>query len=146
PRLGAGALRWAPVVGAALGALAGGLLVGLAALGVPTRAAGLLGGGVLALATRGLHVDGRAHAGEGLGWYGRAERALAVMRAGGLGASRPAAGRVVLGVGPVPSGARPRARPWVGAHGAQAPAAAPPGSGWVAGRGAPPQWAGGFGA
>ena len=75
-----GALRWAPVVGALLGAVAGALLVGLAALGVP--AAGLLAVGFLALATRGMHVDGLADTADGLGCYGPPERALAVMRDG----------------------------------------------------------------
>ena len=47
-RAAAGALRWAPLVGALLGAVGGALLVGLAALGVP--AAGLFAVGFLALA------------------------------------------------------------------------------------------------
>src|SRR6185369_3430727 len=79
----AGALRWAPIVGALVGAAAGVVLVGLAALGVP--AAGLLAVGFLALVTRGMHVDGLADTTDGLGCYGPPERALAVMRDGGAG-------------------------------------------------------------
>jgi adenosylcobinamide-GDP ribazoletransferase len=95
-RAAAGALRWAPVVGGLLGAAAAGLLVGLVALGVP--AAGLLAVGFLALATRGMHVDGLADTADGLGCYGPPERALAVMREGGVGAFAVVTLVVALGV------------------------------------------------
>jgi adenosylcobinamide-GDP ribazoletransferase len=81
----AGALRWAPVVGALLGAVAGGLLVATTTVGVPAGVAGLLSVGLLAVATRGMHVDGLADTADGLGCYGPPERALAVMRDGGAG-------------------------------------------------------------
>ena len=93
----AGALRWAPVVGALLGAAAGGLLVGSFTLGVPTAVAGLLLVGFLALATRGMHVDGLADTADGLGCYGPPERALAVMRDGGAGPFAVVTLLVVLG-------------------------------------------------
>ncbi|MFD1533779.1 adenosylcobinamide-GDP ribazoletransferase, partial [Pseudonocardia aurantiaca] len=93
----AGALRWAPVVGALLGAAAGGVLVGLAALGVPSLVAGLLTVGFLALATRGMHLDGLADTADGLGCYGPPERALAVMRDGGAGPFAVVTLIVVLG-------------------------------------------------
>jgi len=93
----AAALRWAPAVGLLLGTAAGGLAVGLAALGLPPLVAGLLTVGALALATRGMHVDGLADTADGLGCYGPPERALAVLRDGGAGPFAVATLIVVLG-------------------------------------------------
>lgn len=85
PAAGASALRWAPVVGGLLGGAAGTVLLGMRVVGVPGNVAGLLSVGFLALATRGMHLDGLADTADGLGCYGPPERALAVMRDGGAG-------------------------------------------------------------
>jgi adenosylcobinamide-GDP ribazoletransferase len=97
PPVAAAAIRWAPLVGALLGAAAGGLLLGLAAMGVPSPVAGVLAVGFLALATRGMHLDGLADTADGLGCYGPPERALAVMRDGGTGPFAVVTLVVVLG-------------------------------------------------
>ncbi|MGQ0573890.1 MAG: adenosylcobinamide-GDP ribazoletransferase [Pseudonocardia sp.] len=111
-RVAAAAIRWAPLVGALLGAGAAGLLVGLAAAGVPGLLAGLLTVGFLALATRGMHVDGLADTADGLGCYGPPERALAVMRDGGAGPF--AVGTlVVVMVGQATALAELTASPWM---------------------------------
>ncbi len=141
-RLGAGALRWAPVVGAALGAGAGGLLIGLAALGVPPLVAGLLAVGFLALATRGMHVDGLADTADGLGCYGPPERALAVMREGGVGAFAVVTLVVVLGV----QAAALAELASTGPSAASATAAGRAGFCWVGRRGVPAARPGGLGA
>ncbi|MEV4314397.1 adenosylcobinamide-GDP ribazoletransferase [Actinocrispum sp. NPDC049592] len=75
------AIAVAPVVGWLLGALVAAVLQGVH---------GLLGGflcvGLVALATRGMHLDGLADTADGLGCYGPPERALQVMKEGGVGA------------------------------------------------------------
>jgi adenosylcobinamide-GDP ribazoletransferase len=80
------ALRWFPAMGAALGALAALPLV--AVLEWTPRAA-LLGAvmvvALLALLTRGLHVDGLADTVDGLGSRAPAEQALEVMRRSDVG-------------------------------------------------------------
>lgn len=142
----AAAIRWAPVVGGLLGAAAGGVLVGLAALGVPAPAAGLLAVGFLGLATRGMHLDGLADTVDGLGCYGPPERALAVMRDGGAGPFGVVALVVVLGVQAAAlAGLAPDPLPAVAAC-ALAAAAGRAGFGWVCRRGIPAARPGGLGA
>jgi adenosylcobinamide-GDP ribazoletransferase len=91
------AIALAPLVGVLLGAVAIGALSGLDALGFPSLLGGLLTVGLLAVLTRGMHLDGLADTADGLGCYGPPERALAVMRDGGAGPFAVVTLIVVLG-------------------------------------------------
>ncbi|MFC5062299.1 adenosylcobinamide-GDP ribazoletransferase [Actinomycetospora atypica] len=104
------ALVLAPLVGLVLGAVVGGVVVGLLALGAPDLLAGVGGVAVGAALTRGLHLDGLADLADGLGSYGDAERTLAVMKDPSTGAFGVIALVVALG-------AQAAALPAVAGHG-----------------------------
>lgn len=91
------AIGLAPIVGLLLGGLGAGALLGAGLLGMPPLLGGFLVVGGFALLTRGMHLDGLADTADGLGCYGPPERALAVMRDGGVGAFAVVALVVLLG-------------------------------------------------
>jgi adenosylcobinamide-GDP ribazoletransferase len=91
------AISAAPLVGLVLGGAAAGLLLLLNLLDVGGLLAGFLVVGFLALATRGMHLDGLADTADGLGSYKSPERALAIMRDGPVGPFGVATLVLVLG-------------------------------------------------
>jgi adenosylcobinamide-GDP ribazoletransferase len=79
-----GVLPWAPLIGLLLG----GAATGVALVGtrwISAFAGAVLAVAVLALLTRGLHLDGLADTADGLGPLRDRERALEVMRSGDVG-------------------------------------------------------------
>ena len=79
-----GVLRWAPLVGLLLGGTATGVAV-VGTRWISPFAGAVLAMAVLALLTRGLHLDGLADTADGLGPLRDRERALEVMRSGDVG-------------------------------------------------------------
>jgi adenosylcobinamide-GDP ribazoletransferase len=77
---------WAfPIVGAALGALGGGVFWLAREIGIPPFVAATLAIGFLALATGGLHEDGFADTADGFGGGRTREQKLAIMRDSRIG-------------------------------------------------------------
>jgi adenosylcobinamide-GDP ribazoletransferase len=91
------AIGLAPVVGLVLGGVAAGLLVALREVGTNGLLSGVLVVAFLALATRGMHLDGLADTADGLGSYRSPEQALAIMRDGPVGPFGVVALVLVLG-------------------------------------------------
>jgi len=81
----AAALYWAPAVGLALGAAAAGVLLGCRAGRAGPFLGAVLAIGLLALLTRGLHLDGLADLADGLGSRKPAEQALEIMKRSDIG-------------------------------------------------------------
>jgi adenosylcobinamide-GDP ribazoletransferase len=105
------AMALAPAVGAVLGGLTGGVVVGLHAIPAPALLIGLLGAGLLAGLTRGLHLDGLADTVDGLGSHRPAERALAIMKSPEVGPFGVVALILAIGV-PAACLAVIAGRPW----------------------------------
>lgn len=106
------AIAAAPLIGLLLGLPAAAVVSLLDMGGMPGLLAGLLTVGLLALATRGMHLDGLADTADGLGTYGPPERALAVMRDGGVGPFGVVTLVVVLGAQAAAFGALAGDRWW----------------------------------
>lgn len=84
-RVGRAVMAAVPVVGACLG-IAGALLAwGLSRTDTPDTLIGVLVVALLALLTRGMHLDGLADTADGLGCYGPPTRVTEVMRSGTVG-------------------------------------------------------------
>ncbi|RJL31445.1 adenosylcobinamide-GDP ribazoletransferase [Bailinhaonella thermotolerans] len=79
------AMAFAPVVGLALGALGGAVLLGAAWWSDARLLGAALAVGLLAWLTRGLHLDGLADLADGLGSGKPAERALDIMKKSDIG-------------------------------------------------------------
>jgi len=84
-RTAAAALYWAPLVGLALGAAAAGVLVACRVGHTGPLLASILAIAVLAVLTRGLHLDGLADFADGLGSRQPAEQALEIMKRSDVG-------------------------------------------------------------
>lgn len=82
---GSWAIAASPLIGLGLGVVAALVLWGLVTLQLPVPLAGLATVALLALLTRGMHIDGLADTADGLGTYGPPEKALAVMHSGSSG-------------------------------------------------------------
>lgn len=93
---GRAAIAAAPVVGLVLGAAVAALSAALAASALPAVAIGALCVALLALVTRGMHLDGLADTTDGLGSMRPPEDARAVMRSGPVGPFGAACLAIVL--------------------------------------------------
>jgi len=106
------AIAVAPLIGLLLGLPAAALVSLLDMAGMPGLLAGLVTVGLLALATRAMHLDGLADTADGLGSYGPPARALDIMREGGAGPFGVVSLVVVLGAQAAAFGALAGERWW----------------------------------
>ncbi|MEV0250646.1 adenosylcobinamide-GDP ribazoletransferase [Nocardia sp. NPDC050712] len=111
-RMAGRAIALAPLVGAALGLGAAGLLWLLTTAGASALLSGFLVVAALALITRGMHLDGLADTFDGLGSYGPPERARQIMKSGGAGPFGVAAILFSVGVQAVSFAALAEAHRW----------------------------------
>ena len=97
-RAGSSAIAAAPVVGVALGLVTAAVAAGLSATDLPSAAVGLLAVALLAVATRGMHLDGLADTTDGLGSMRPPDQAREIMRSGPVGPFGAACLVLVLGL------------------------------------------------
>ena len=83
--VGAAVMSAVPVVGVILGGLSAAVAAGFSATDLPVAMIGVLMVVVLAVSTRGMHLDGLADTADGLGCYGPPDRVAEVMRSGSTG-------------------------------------------------------------
>ncbi|MCF8589338.1 adenosylcobinamide-GDP ribazoletransferase [Gordonia liuliyuniae] len=102
---GGAVIATVPLVGALLGGVAAAAAYGLSRTELPDLLVGVLIVALLALTTRGMHVDGLADTADGLGCYGDADRIREVMRSGDVGPFGAATLAIVLGAQSVAFGA-----------------------------------------
>ncbi|MEO7259873.1 MAG: adenosylcobinamide-GDP ribazoletransferase [Jatrophihabitantaceae bacterium] len=95
-RTAAAAMAWAPAVGLALGAVLAAVGWALTELGLAALPSAAVLVALLALLTRGLHLDGLADTFDALGSYTAADRALAIMKSPEVGPLGVSAIAVVL--------------------------------------------------
>ena len=107
------AIAATPVVGMLLGAACACLLWLLLAASLDPALAGLIAVTALALLTRGMHIDGLADTVDGLGCYGPPERALEVMRGGGIGPFGVVALIVCIGAQALSFGSLAQSGQWI---------------------------------
>ncbi|MBD0860038.1 adenosylcobinamide-GDP ribazoletransferase [Gordonia sp. zg691] len=96
--VGGAAMSALPVVGAVLGATAAAAAFLLSSTDAPALLTGVLVVALLAVLTRGMHLDGLADTADGLGCYGPPERVTEVMRSGTVGPFGVATLTLTLGV------------------------------------------------
>lgn len=92
---GCRSLRWAPCIGVLVAIVAGVVMAGATALGLPATITALLVLGMQILTTGGLHEDGLADVTDGFGGGSSPERKLAIMRDSRIGTF----GALALGLG-----------------------------------------------
>ncbi len=100
-RAGGAVITAVPLVGVLLGGLAAAAAFGLSHTRAPDLLIGALVVALLALLTRGMHLDGLADTADGLGCYGDPQRVREVMRDGSAGPFGVAALVLVILIGAV---------------------------------------------